>query len=92
MAGPGSYIVHILNSGTATIQMGDSVDALEPGPSKRNGRELSSLWNVFTEDPDTQRRVSSKCLHCLKAITYHKKSERVKSHLVKFLPFKQSMK
>ncbi|KAI9908268.1 hypothetical protein PsorP6_002805 [Peronosclerospora sorghi] len=87
-----SYIVHILNSGTATIQMGDSVDALEPGPSKRKVHELSSLWEVFTEDSDYQRRVSSKCRHCLKAITYHKKTERVKRHLVNCLPFKQSMK
>ncbi|KAI9918507.1 hypothetical protein PsorP6_011641 [Peronosclerospora sorghi] len=87
-----SYIVHIMNSGTATIQMGDRVDALDPGPSKRKVRELSSLWEVFTEGPDPQRRVSRKYRHCLKAITYHKKSKRVKSHLVKCPPFKQSMK
>ncbi|KAI9915172.1 hypothetical protein PsorP6_008458 [Peronosclerospora sorghi] len=41
-----SYIVHILNYGTATIHLGESVDALEPGPGKRKGRELSSLWEV----------------------------------------------
>ncbi|KAH6574902.1 hypothetical protein BASA62_002267 [Batrachochytrium salamandrivorans] len=48
---------------------------------KRAGRQTSTLWELFTDDLDSQRRISSTCRHCHKFLVYHKKSERVKDHL-----------
>ncbi|KAH9273338.1 hypothetical protein BASA83_004337 [Batrachochytrium salamandrivorans] len=48
---------------------------------KRAGRQTSTLWELFTDDLDSQRQISSTCRHCHKSLVYHKKSERVKDHL-----------
>lgn len=62
-----------------------------PASKKRAGRHTSTLWELFTEDVDPQRQASSTCRHCHKSIVYHKKSERVKDHLLKCTEFAKSM-
>lgn len=66
--------------------------SLEPTLRKRRqGRASSDLWKLFSEATNPQLQVSSLCRHCNAKVTYYKKSERVKSHLLKCKPFFKSM-
>ena len=55
------------------------------------GRHTSSLWELFTEDVDPQCQTCSTCRNCYQSVVYHKKSERVKDHLIKCPMFTKSM-
>ena len=52
---------------------------------------MSSLWELFSEDVDPQHHTHSTCHNCHKSVVYHKKSERVKDHLIKCPMFTKSM-
>ena len=62
-----------------------------PALKKRAGRQTSNLWELFTENVDPQRQTISTCRHCDKSVVYHKKSERVKDHLLKCTQFAKTM-
>jgi len=62
-----------------------------PALKKRARCHMSSLWELFTEDVDPQHQTCSTCHNCHKSIVYHKKSERVKNHLIKCPMFTKSM-
>jgi len=46
---------------------------------------------LFTEDVDPQHQTCSTCRNCYQSVVYHKKSERVKDHLIKCPMFTKSM-
>jgi hypothetical protein len=52
-------------------------------PAKRKGRQTSDVWQLFSTDESPQLLRSACCMHCKVEVTYMKKSERVKSHLLK---------
>jgi hypothetical protein len=55
-------------------------------PATRKGRQTSDVWQLFPTDESPQLPVlvlrSACCMHCKVEVTYMKKSERVKSHLL----------
>jgi len=62
-----------------------------PELKKRPGHHTSSLWDLFTEDVDPQSQTCSTCHNCYQSVVYHKKSERVKDHLIKCPMFNKAM-
>jgi len=62
-----------------------------PALKKHAGCHISSLWELFTEEVDTQNQTCSTCHNCHKSIAYHKKSERVKDHHIKCPMLTKSM-
>ena len=73
------------------MSMNNSSHACESNTSKRKGRFTSDIWELFTTKIEPQRDISNMCWHCLKMITYQKKSERVIAHLLKCQQFKRAM-
>ncbi len=61
-----------------------------PSLKKCEGCHTSNLWELFTWDVDPQRQTCSTCRHSHKSVAYHKKSERVKDHLIKCDEFAKS--
>jgi hypothetical protein len=51
------------------------------------GRQTSDVWQLFSTDESPQLLLSACCMHCKVEVTYMKKSERVKSHLLRFKSF-----
>jgi hypothetical protein len=56
-------------------------------PAKGKGRPTSHVWQLFSTDESPQLLRSACCMHCKVEVTYMKKIERVKSHLLKCKPF-----
>jgi hypothetical protein len=56
-------------------------------PAKRKGRQTSDVWQLFSTDESPQLLRSACCMHCKVEVAYMKKSERVKSHLLKCKSF-----
>jgi hypothetical protein len=56
-------------------------------PAKRKGRQTSDVWQLFSTEESPQLLRSACCMHCKVEVTYMKKSERVKSHLLKCKSF-----
>jgi hypothetical protein len=50
---------------------------------RKRGRQISSIWSYFTEEPEPQHRISAVCLGCQQEVKYYRKSERVLKHLRK---------
>jgi hypothetical protein len=60
-------------------------------PAKRKGRQTSDVWQLFSTEESHQLLGSACCMHCKVEVTYMKKSERVKSHLLKCKSFLTEM-
>lgn len=67
-----------------------AVSQSAPFPSdrvRRFGRPISFIWKDFTAEKEPWKLRQSRCLHCAKIVSYHKKSEYVLVHLNRCAPF-----
>lgn len=80
-------VVEVDDSGCEVI----AIDADPTARRKRGGRTTDSVWDLFTECFQPQKAMSAVCKHCKVSCVYQRKSERVRSHLLKCKPFIKSM-
>ncbi len=69
---------------------GNGNDDVAAGGRKR-GRQGSDLWNLYTDDINPHQHKSTVCKHCHMLVNHHKKSESMKVHLNKCVPFRKLM-
>lgn len=60
-------------------------------PKTTKGRKRANIWSLFTTEQTPQKLKSAICKHCHQRVNHHKKSEYVKSHLLKCTNFKKVM-
>ncbi len=51
----------------------------------------SDLWSLYTDNINSHQHKSAICKHCRTFVNHHKKSESVKVHLNKCVPFRKLM-
>jgi hypothetical protein len=70
------------------------IDDGETRPSKRRstgGRNVASVWSMFTNMENPHKAKSGPCKHCNFTLNHHKKGEMVKAHLNKCTHFRKYM-
>ncbi len=58
---------------------------------RKRGRQGNDLWSFYTDDVNPHQHKSAVCKHCRMLVNHHKKSESVKVHLNKCVPFRKFM-
>jgi hypothetical protein len=55
------------------------------------GRKRHDVWEHLTDAQDPQKLISAACKHCMQIVTYRRKSERARGHLLKCKNFAKTM-
>ncbi|KAI9905399.1 hypothetical protein PsorP6_013916 [Peronosclerospora sorghi] len=72
-------------------QDNDDQNAQLPDMEVSRGRLISTVWELFTNDPELYKSSQATCKHGQTTVGYQKKSEKAQAHLRSFKKFKENM-
>ncbi|KAI9905931.1 hypothetical protein PsorP6_013907 [Peronosclerospora sorghi] len=72
-------------------QDNDDQNAQLPDMEVSRGRLISTVWELFTNDPELYKSSQATCKHGQTTVGYQKKIEKAQAHLRSFKKFKENM-